>query len=147
MSFHFAYREGGDCVAPVKEYPAAGSKTFVKGEAVNLESGLLDNGAAADLAFVGVTNETVSSATVEGTPVEVILALEDVVFEVDYTGSVKTFLTNTDIGTAFDLDSLDPKKINLDDTTGGAWVVVGFDNDKGVAYVKLKAANRAAVLG
>jgi len=147
MSFRFAYREGGDCVAPVKEYPAAGSKTFTKGEAVNLALGLLGNGAPAGTAFVGIANETISSATTEGDPVEVILALEDVVFEVDYTGSLKTSLTNADIGTVFDLDGGDPKKINLDDTTGGAWVVVGFDNDKGVAYVKLNAASRAAILG
>jgi len=145
--FRFAYREGGDCVAPVKEYPAAASKTFTKGETVNLESGLLDNGAPADSAFVGVVNETISSATSEGDPVEVVLALEDVVFKVDYTGTSKTSLTNADIGTAFDLDASDGKKINLDDTTGGAWVVVGFDNDEGVAYVKLDASKRAAVLG
>lgn len=145
MSFQFAYR-GVTGIPRIKELPAAGSKTFTKGEPVNLESGLLDNGAAADSAFVGVVNETVSTSTTEGDSVEVILGDDETIFKVDYTGSSKTSLTNGDIGTAFDLSSGDNEKIDLDDSSDGAWVVVDYDNDNDVGYVKLLGTKRADIV-
>lgn len=147
MAFRFHHVEGGG-VPPVREMPSAASKTWLAGYTANLESGLLDNGAAADVAFVGVVNEsaTVGSAG-EGTPIEVILAYDNVVFEVDYVTGTKKTLANSDIGTAFDLKSTALNKIDLDDTTGGAWVCVGYDNDKKTALVKCLGTKRAVVVG
>lgn len=44
-----------------------------------------------------------------------------------YTGSSKTSLADSDIGTVFDLS--DENTVNLDDTTGGLAVCQGYDND------------------
>ena len=146
--FKYLKREGGDPFAPVREYPGGASETFIKGDPVNMESGLLDPGVAADTAIVGICNEDiVLGAGDAGDMVEVILALPDVLFEVDYTAGSKTALADADIGTAFDLAAADPSNIDLDDVTGGAWVVVGYDNDRDVAIVRLLAAKRAAVVG
>lgn len=144
MAFQFAYRTGGDCVAPVKTFPSADAKTWVKGEMANMENGLLDNGAAADSDIVGIVNAGFTAA--EGDPVEIVLALDDVVFKAPYTGTTKTSLDDGDIGTAFDYDATGDG-INLDDTTDGMWVCVGYDNDAEVAFVKLLAAERADVVG
>lgn len=46
-----------------------------------------------------------------------------------YTGSSKTALDDDDLGTVFDFD--DDVTVDLDDTTGGAALCVGYDNDAG----------------
>lgn len=51
--------------------------------------------------------------------------------EVSYTGSTKTSLADTDLGTLFDLD--DAQTIDLDDTTGGFMLLVGYNNDVDLA--------------
>lgn len=147
--FEFAYRDGGDCVIPIKYLPADTGKTFLKGETVNVESGLLDNGAAADTAFAGIVNAP-CGPTSASDPVEVILALSDVVFRADYISSVptKTSVVDADLGTAFDLGAAAQSvNIDLDDTTGGAWVCVGYDNANKKIYVKCLASKRSAVAG
>jgi hypothetical protein len=145
MAFRFLKRTGGDCIAPIKVIPGKNAEDFTRGEPINLESGLGCAAAAADSAIVGISNQTKVMAE-DGDTLEAVLALEDVVFRVGYITGTKTSLTNADIGTAFDLDATDNASINLDDTTGGMWVVVGFDNTLKTADVKLKAANRAAIV-
>lgn len=145
MAFRFHHVEGGG-VPPVREMPSGASETWVAGYTANLESGLLDPGAAADTAFVGIVNESKVVGTAgAGTMIEVILAYDNVVFEVPYVGSTKTSLADADIGTAFDLYASDLGKINLDDTTGGAWVCVGYDNAKKTSLVKCLGTKRAVV--
>lgn len=145
MAFEFAYVMGGG-VAPIKEYPGKANEDIDKGYPVNLESGLLCAGAAADTAFVGIANESLTPAT-NGEMIEIVQALANVVFRVDYVVGTKTSLTNADIGTAFDLKSTALNKIDLDDTTGGAWIVVGYDNDHDKAYVVLDRDKAAVVVG
>jgi len=147
MAFSFYRRSGGDCVAPVKVLPAAGSQAFKRGEPVNHESGLCTVGAAADTAFVGIANETKTTAAAGGT-IEVVLGLADVEFKVPYDGSgTLKALTNAYIGTAFDLGATDIGLINLDDTTGGAWIVVAYDNTAGTAVVVLDREKASVIVG
>ncbi|MGE5631384.1 MAG: hypothetical protein ACM3TR_09845 [Caulobacteraceae bacterium] len=49
------------------------------------------------------------------------------VLRAPYTGSTKTSLADTDFGTVFDLSN--STTVNLDDTTGGCCVCVGYDNN------------------
>lgn len=134
--FQYRTRDGGDAVVPIIYLPAAASQTIPQGCPVEVDAGLINTGAAGDDAFVGVSNKAYTSTTA-GDLIELILALPDVIFEVDYVGSTKTSLTLADLGTAFDLSASDPTVIDLDDSTGGAWVCVGFDNTKKTALVKL----------
>lgn len=143
--FQFAYREGGSGVPVIKLFPITASEVLSKGEPVNLESGLLDAGAAADTEFVGICNHANAEAAA-GDLMEVILCDNNTVFKVDYITGNKTSLADSDIGTAFDLDSTDNTSIDLDDTTGGAWVIVDYDNDLGVAFVKCLSSKRADVV-
>ncbi len=143
--FRFTTRYGGDCVAPVKEFPV-GATPVATDMPVVLSSGKIVIGDNTSTAFVGVANGT------DGANVEVILGLEDVVFIADYIGTTKTTLAASDIGSAFGLDTTG-KNIDLDnpETTGetsfaAPWVVVGYDNNNAKALVKLKAAARQAVI-
>lgn len=151
----FAYLEGGgNGVAPIRVFPSAAGLTWTKGFTANLESGVISNGAPADGAFVGVVNQTVAVATAAGDLIEVIEARSDVIFRVEAVIGTKTALANADIGTAFDLKSTALNKIDLDDTTGGAWVIVAFNNtykkNDGttciMAWVKCLAANRSVLV-
>ena len=146
MAFSFYRRSGGDCVAPVKVLPAAGSQSFRRGDPVNHENGLCTVGAAADTAFVGIANETKTTAAAGGT-IEVVLGLPDVEFKVPYDGSTLTALTNAHIGTAFDLGATDIGLIDLDDTVGGAWIVVAYDNTAGTAIVVLDREKASVIVG
>lgn len=147
MAFSFYRRSGGDCVAPVKVLPAAGSQSFRRGDPVNHENGLCTVGAAADTAFVGIANETKTTAAAGGT-IEVVLGLPDVEFKVPYDGSGSlTALTNAHIGTAFDLGSDDIGIIDLDDAVGGAWIVVAYDNTAGTAIVVLDREKASVIVG
>lgn len=59
------------------------------------------------------------------------------VLEVPYLSSAtKTSCDDDDLGTAFDVDvTSDEMTVDLDDTTGGILHLVGYDNDRQVAYV------------
>jgi hypothetical protein len=62
----------------------------------------------------------------------------------DYTGSSKTSLADTDlVTTLFDIDN--GTTIDLDDTTGGMCSVVAYDNDNDTADVIFAAANIAII--
>lgn len=143
MAFEFAYRLGGG-VPVVKEFPGKASEVIAKGYPVNLESGLLCAGAAADTAFVGIANESITPAA-DGEMIEVVVATAQTVFRVDYVGSSLPDPTNANLGTAFDLKSTALNKIDLDDTTGGAWILIDFDTANDKAYVVLDR-DKASVL-
>lgn len=145
MAFEFAYMLGGG-VPAVKEIPVKASEAIVRGFPVNLESGLANVAAAADTAFAGIANESVTGTSAQE-PVEVILCTANTVFRVNYTTGSKTSLNNADIGTAFDLKSGDLDNIDLDDTTGGAWIVIDYDNDLDVAYVVCDRDKAAVIAG
>lgn len=146
MGFEFAYMKGGG-IPFVKKLPGKASEVIAKGYCVNLESGLLCAAAAADTAIVGVANESVTPSA-DGELIEVIVATAETVFRVpfDADGTKKT-LTNADIGTAFDLHSGALNTIDLDDTTGGMWIVVDYDNTNLRAYVVLDRDKAAVVAG
>jgi len=146
--FRFLKRLGGDCVIPVAVLPAKANEAFVRGTPVNLESGLCTVAAAGDTEIVGIANQTLTPAA-DGEELEVILALPDVLFEADFIGTSKPTLANADIGAAFDLGATtNADKVNLDDTTGGMWVVFpGWDNTAKKVVVKLLADNAATIVG
>lgn len=146
MAFSFYRRTGGDCVAPIKIIPGKKDEDFARGTPVNLETGLANVGAAADTYFVGISNQKVKIVTA-GDPLEVILALPDVEFKVPYVGATKKTLADADIGTAFDLSATDAGVIDLDDTTGGAWIVVDYDNTNSFAIVVLDREKAANIVG
>lgn len=142
--FEFAYMQGGG-VPWIKKLPGKASEVIVRGYCVNVESGLLCAAAAADTAIAGIANESVTPSA-DGELVEVVMATANTVFRVpfDADGTKKT-LTNADLGTAFDLHSGALNTIDLDDTTGGMWIVVGYDNTNLRAYVVLDR-DKASVL-
>lgn len=65
------------------------------------------------------------------------------IFEIDIdpTATKQTFAV-TDLGTLYDIVVTDGEQfIDPDDTTGGFLFLVGYDNDRGVAYVAIDAAD------
>lgn len=145
MAFKFAFR-GTEGVARMLYLPVAASQDIKKGDALEVDTGLINLGAPADDAFIGIAAQNADELAAN-TNIEIIACDEETAFWVDYVGSTKTSLTNADLGTAFDLSAADPGAINLDDVTGGAWVCMGFDNGKAQALVKCLAAKRSGILG
>ena len=65
------------------------------------------------------------------------------IFEIDIdpTATKKTFAV-TDLGTLYDMVVIGGEQfIDPDDTAGGFLFLVGYDNDRGVAYVAFDAAD------
>lgn len=58
-----------------------------------------------------------------------------------YTGGSKKTLTDADISKVFDV--YDSQTIDLDDTTGGCFFCVGYDNDLALIHFIVIPANRA----
>jgi len=103
----------------------AGSGGVSAGELVTISSGTVISATSAPTAstVVGVALEDA-----DATDLVAVGVLEDgAVLQAEYTGSIKTTLADTDIGTVFDLTDADT--VNLDDTTGGCCVCVGYNND------------------
>lgn len=107
-------------------------KTFIvgtggvaKGDLVTWSAGTVIKAVAAisTAIITGIAQET----ALAGATVAVRFIEHGTEVEVDYTGTSKTSLVAADIGTAFDLS--DAQTIDLDDTTDGFMVVVGYDND------------------
>jgi hypothetical protein len=76
---------------------------------------------------VGIAQETVDNGAI--CSVELV---NQRLVAADYVGSSKTSLANADLGKVFDIT--DDQEVNLDDTTGGVFLVVGYDNDRKLAY-------------
>lgn len=95
--------------------------------------------------LVGIARETVAS----GSYVQVDL-IENHLIEATFTGSSKSSLADTDLATVFDVTG--DLNINLDDTTGGTFVVGGngiaatagtwYDNTNLLVRGKFTAASR-----
>jgi len=91
---------------------------------------------AGNIVVLGVCYKTVASASAnEQTKYDSNIST---IYEMPYdaTGTKKT-LTLADVGTKFQL-SANPYTLDLDVTTNGFLEVMGFDNDKAVAFVAIR---------
>lgn len=125
MAFKFKYMLNGAANPTIIDWPVAASQTINIGDTLQLSSGLAAVGAAAQADFIGVaaTAITTGSTVTDAQTVKVIIPI-DAVFEADYTGSTLPDPTSANLGTAFDLGASSASQIDLDDTTGGAWVFI-----------------------
>jgi hypothetical protein len=114
-----------------------GSGGVTKGDLVAVSSGKIVKAAAQATAALGIALESAS---------ENDYALVDVaggrIITAEFTGSGKTSLADTDLGTVFDLS--DENTVNLDDTSGGICLCVGYNNEKGTIDFILTEASRIA---
>lgn len=121
----------------------AASQTINKGDLVqvNATTKLLEVAAAASTTIVGIADASITTGgSVTSADIIPVIWAYDAVLLVNYTPGTKTSLTQADLYTvAFDLAS--KTSINLDDTTGGMWEVVAYDNTAATAEVVLKRAN------
>jgi hypothetical protein len=98
------------------------AETVIKvNSAVTLASGLV---VACDAGATSILGIAQAGAVADETEVDVILPVAGDLFECDFSGTTKTSIAQADVGTAFDLASGDPTTLNLDDTTGGQFVLV-----------------------
>lgn len=137
--FEYRYQTSGSGAAQAKDFPmnATYATTAQRGDAVKLNaSGEIVAAVAADTAVLGV----LVGFNFEGIdrPIKTgkVHVNKEFVYEVNYTGTTKSSLTNADIGTAFDIGA-NPGVINLDATTVKLAKVIGFNNTKKTAYVQL----------
>ena len=102
-----------------------GSGGATKGDMVVISSGAVVKAAAAPSAatIIGIALETGA----QGAFIDVMQIKSGTRIRSEYTGSSKTSLADTDLLTAFDLT--DANTVNLDDTTGGPCVCIGYDNN------------------
>lgn len=109
------------------------STTVYAGQIVVNDSGAIAaaTGAQTDAAVIGLCVETsTSGGTCKFVPISNIVLEMDV----DRTGSKTTFAA-ADLGTLYDMSvSSTNQFIDPDDTTGGWLKLVGYDNDRGVAF-------------
>lgn len=132
-----------DSTAYLHPWPVATNQTITEGMALILSSGLAAKATAGSTAILGVAaHDKTTGASVTSADTVLVYLDPNAEFEVGYTGSTKTSLSDADLGTAFDINT-DAISINLDDTTGGMCVVVGYDNTAKTARVKFKSASRA----
>lgn len=101
----------------------AGTNGSTRGAMMVISAGKAVKAAAAHTAatVLGIAKNTVAADGI----VEIEMA-DDRLVTAAYTGSSKTSLADTDIGTVFDLS--DSVTVNLDDTTGGMCICQGYDN-------------------
>lgn len=101
-----------------------GTGGVARGDMVVISSGKVVKAAAAagDGTIVGIALETVAQ---NGTAA--VELFDNRIATSTYTGTTKTSVVAADLGTVFDLTN--EKTVNLDDTTGGMCVCVGFDNN------------------
>lgn len=130
----FKYRRnlnGGDRV--IIDFPSAPATEIPAGGIVVVSSGLAIGGAAA--AGAGTVLGVAEEAKVAGQTTVKVDVTPKAVFEVGYIGTTKTSLGAADLwGTLFNL-AAESQEINLDDTTGGYFKVVGYNNAKKTAEV------------
>jgi hypothetical protein len=114
---------GGYTVRKIK----AGTGGGVKGGIAVVSSSTAVKAAAAPTAatVLGLFLEDVDADAVA----QIAVPDKDALIRAPYVGSSKTSLADTDLGAVFDLNSSDPTKVDLDDTTGGIAVCQGYDND------------------
>jgi hypothetical protein len=112
---------------------------------LNTTSRRLEAAVAASTTLVGVAQEAITTGgTVTAKDAIKVTPLTGGVFRIDFTGSSKTTLAETDlVTTLFDLSN--KTTMNLDDTSGGMCSVLSFNNGSSVvtkyADVAFAAAN------
>lgn len=115
----------------------------VEGDILAITSGLVGPLTAADDEIIGLAMGDAAS----GAKASVLLLSPMSVIRVPFTGSTKTTLAAADrFGTLFDWDAT-AKDMDLDDTTGGVFVVVDYVNidataGTGTADVVISSAKR-----
>jgi len=93
--------------------------------------------APTDLTVVGIALETSIATDVIGFE----LVSSAPIITAKYTGSSKTSLTDADISKVFDVS--DDLTVDLDDTSGGPFMCVGYDNDNDTIDFIVMPADRA----
>jgi len=120
----------------------AASQTINEGDLVEIDATTryLKSAVAASTTLAGIAQQSITTgATVTADDKITILPITDVVIRVDYAGTTKTSLADTDLATTkFDLSN--PTTIDLDATTGMC-TVVGYDNTRKTADVIIADAN------
>jgi len=126
-----------------RKWRVAASKNINEGDLVQLNatSKYLEPAAAGSTTLVGIAQQSiVTGATVTVDDAIDIIPLTGIVVRVNFAGTTKTSLADTDLATTlFDLSNA--TTINLDDTTDGMCAVVEYDNDKGTADVIFTASS------
>ena len=119
------------------------NQTILEGDllAIDATSRYLIVAVAASTDLAGIAQQAITTgATVTPDDKITVLPLTDVVIRVDYVGTTKTTLADTDlVTTLFDLSTA--TAINLDDTTGGMCSVIAYDNTRKTADVIIADAN------
>ncbi|MNT26768.1 hypothetical protein D3C72_1623620 [compost metagenome] len=97
---------------------------------------------AASTTLIGIAQKDITTgATVTSKDNIPVTLLKSAVVRIDYTGTTKSSLAETDLYTVkFDLGS--KNTVNLDDTTGGMCQVIAYDNTKKTADVVFTAASQ-----
>lgn len=121
----------------------AANQTIKSGDLIQISAGLGQVAVAASTTLIGVAAADITTgASVTSKDRIPVTLLKDAVILIDYVGTTKTTLTDADrYGTSFDLS--DKKTLNLDDTVGGMFKVLGYDNAKKKAEVVALYANLA----
>ena len=130
-----------------KPWRVKASTTINEGDLVALDATTryLIPAVAASTTIVGIAQQSITTgATVTVDDAIDVLPVTDCVIRMDYVGTTKTTLADTDlVSTLFDLSNA--SAINLDDTTDGMCSVVGYDNNRKWADVILASANVAKI--
>jgi len=96
---------------------------------------------AASTDLVGIAQQTITTtATITPDDAITVIPLTDAVIRIEFTGSTKTTLADTDLVTVL-FDLTDANTMNLDDTTGGMCSVVDYNNTLKYADVIIADAN------
>lgn len=106
----------------------AGSGGVSAGELVTISSATVITASGGESAntIVGIALEDADATDL----VPVAVPEDGAIIQAEYTGISKTTLADTDIGTVFDVS--DGETVDLDDTTGGCCLCVGYNNDVGI---------------
>jgi hypothetical protein len=119
------------------------SQTIAEGDLVQIDgtSRWLEAAAPASTTLVGIAMQSITTtASVTVADSIDVLPLTGVVIRMDYVGSSKTSIVDTDLlTTLFDIDN--GTEMDLDDTTGGMCSVVDYDNTNDTADVIIATAN------
>jgi len=125
----------------------AASQTINEGDLVGIDatSRYLKSAAASSTTLAGIAQQSITtSATVTPNDKITVLPLTDVVVRLNFTGSTKKTLADTDLATTkFNLK--DPQTIDLDNTTNGMCTVIDYDNDLQWADVLIADASIAKI--
>ncbi len=117
----------------VSQVACKSATTCYEGQLVKNDSGAAPcaTGAQTDASILGLCIETTTSGgTCKFVPIS------NIVLEIDVnTSGTKTTFAAADLGTLYDMSvSSNDQMIDPDDTTGGWLKLVGYDNDRAVAF-------------